>query len=222
LNFSASGAGEYGNLHAGVSTNLSIAGTTPTSAFVDAESLFEDIITVNYLPLTGQQGTMFFGYSLDGTVAGTGQDNAFAIVNVSVGPTLSQHSTATYTADTNGIFVTTSFNFTYGQPFGIAFSLFADSGTLSPLTMSGVGGSLIRNYTNASGSASALFANTLTLSSITVEDPSGVVVTGEQFSSASGSEYTEQGVVPEPSTWILLATAFPFCFFLRRRKAAVS
>jgi hypothetical protein len=33
LNFSASGAGEYGNLHAGVSTNLSIAGYNADQCF---------------------------------------------------------------------------------------------------------------------------------------------------------------------------------------------
>lgn len=212
MTVNASGTGGFGNLHAFVSATLSVAGTTSTTAYSSAEGLFEDNLTVNDAALTGEEGFLLLGYALDGTTQASGQANAYGAVVVCVGATDSpcsgQSYATSYTGDVAGAFaVPVTFTFTYGQPFGLEMILQAYGGALTLQGPSCIDecGYNPQYYDNASGTGSANFGDTLVLSSITLEGPSGSVVSGAQITSASGTQYGPDGVVPEPSSASMLA-----------------
>jgi hypothetical protein len=76
----ASGTATYGVLHASVS-NIASIGATPTLASVGASAYFEDVLTANDSALTGQQGLLILGYSVDGTFSVLGE---LAVAHVGV------------------------------------------------------------------------------------------------------------------------------------------
>jgi hypothetical protein len=188
----------YGVLRSRSSTTLDITGT-PKYTAATADGVFEDIITINFAPLTGQTGELFISYNLDGTISSIGSaDNAFAEVFIAVGSSLEQQQGALHPASTSGQFlVPRTFFFTYGTPFGIYFDLFAGTGTITPLS-GGNGYGQLTGLGNAS--ASANFSNTLILSGLMVTDNAGRLVNGATFTSASGTTYSVNGVIPEPGT----------------------
>jgi hypothetical protein len=205
LGLTASGSGGFGSLHASASTIL-IVGSTPTAAAAIAYGVFEDILTINFEPFTGEEGFLLLNYTLDGTTAAVGIDNAFGEVGVAVGPDLEQqYNSPALTGSVVGDFaVPMTFTFTYGQPFGIEFVLTAASGTADP-SATGLGGFTLPYVSDGTGGSLAGFGDTLILSGITVEDPSGNTLDGAQITSASGTQYGPDGILPEPSSAVLLA-----------------
>ena len=136
---------------------------------------------------------MFLNYTLDGTIANSGVARTMLGVHIEFGPTRAQQWETFYSSSTFGTFsVPQAFSFTYGTPFELFFRLYAISGTFAPNSgiISAVG----------QGTGTADFFNTLVLSGMVVTDQSGTPVPGAQFLSASGTQYSENGVVPEPST----------------------
>jgi hypothetical protein len=198
----ASAISTYGALGAGASIEYNIS-STPTRAESDSNAVVEDVITVNFAPFTGSEGFMNVGYTLDGTISETGTAGAFSNVSIMStqlnGTQLPGDLTyeATYTDSTSGSFLTPGFTFVYGRPFELSLDLDAVTGTVSP-------NEIFRGL--GTGTASADFFNTLVLSGLIVTDSNGNPVEGVTFSSASGTQYTVDGVapVPEPSSIALL------------------
>ena len=84
--------------------------------------------------------------------------------------------------------------FVYGAPFFLSYFLGTGAGT--PIDFTEIVGT---------GSGSANFFNTLTLTGLQPLDSAESPVRNAQFSSASGTTYSESGVVPEPATLALIA-----------------
>jgi hypothetical protein len=204
LTTNVSATSTYGILNAGSSSTLSISGA-PKETVAYALGEFEDILTVNYAPLTGQQGQLFINYTLDGSITASAADSAYAMVYTAVGSSLEQQYTAVYSTSTSGLFsVPKTFTFTYGTPFGLLFILNATTGTVTPVYGSGCCGYYRTGV--GTGTANVDFLDTLILSGLMVTDSSGNPVSGDTFTSASGTQYTANGVVgtPEPSSMLLL------------------
>jgi hypothetical protein len=214
LAFAATASGSYGQLHADVTSTVT-AGATPTLARASAEASFEDILTVNFAPFTGEVGFFTIDYTLEGTTSETGIDTAFAQVGVDVDSFLTEsYRSPYYTGSPNSIVdIPMTFTFIYGQPFGLEFDLTADTGTITQ-AVSGTG--YTTNYlANVTGTGSAHFGDTLVLSGLTILNPAdGSVVSGAQITSGSGTQYGPNGVVvsPEPSSDSLLVAGL--CVFL--------
>jgi hypothetical protein len=69
---------------------------------------------------------------------------------------------------------------------------------------------------SGTGSGSSSFFNTLTLDGLHPFDAAGKPVTNAVFSGASGTQYSQNGVVPEPAT--LALTAFGLAGALARMR----
>lgn len=193
----------YGTLSSSASGSFNISGAA-TTTYTEAYASFTDLITVSYAPWNGSPGLMYYNYTLDGTVSSTGNGTAFAAVCDGGGPTSYPLSLACqdFTAPaTSGTFSAQAIPFVYGQPFSLEFSLTTYAGAFQPET--------------GSGSGIAMFFNTLVLSGLTPTDLSGVPAIGAQFSSASGTQYSIDGVIPEPSTGSLCVLGLIFASVVR-------
>jgi hypothetical protein len=199
----ASGDGNYGDLHAGASASFDITGS-PTNAFVRGGASFVDQLTISFAPWNGQPGLLYLDYSLDGTISSTGEGNAFADVSIQAGTSLfpgTQSWTQTYAASTSGVFTTPApINFIYGQPFGLYFALDLFAGTAT----SNSDGTFNYGAASGIGTGSAQFLDTLILTGLNPTDVNGNPAVGVQFASSSGTQYSTDGVAPEPSTAALL------------------
>lgn len=69
------------------------------------------------------------------------------------------------------------------------------------------------------GTTAGHFLNTATLSGLKVFDNVMQPIDNPMFVSGSGTQYSTDGVVPEPSTYALVATALALLFFGRNRQA---
>jgi hypothetical protein len=200
VTLNASGEGGYGALHASASVFFNITGS-PKWALDAAQGAFGDVVTIYASGLNGSPGLLNISYTLDGSIVMTGAANAYAVVRARGGTTAL--STQRYTSSTTGTFsLPAPIGFTYGQPFELDFFLDANAGTLNSNDT--------RFAATGSGSGSADFTKTLVLSSLIPTDLDGNQVVGAQFTSASGTQYSTAGVVPEPSTFwplILLCSA---------------
>jgi hypothetical protein len=190
-------AEQYGVLRASSSGSFDITGS-PQTAVVSGVSAFRDIITINFAPWNGQPGLLYVSYTLDGTISITG--SAVAGVNVETygGPTDSSGSFQNYTTSQSGTFAAIApIPFVYGQPFNLGLELWTTVGTVNPNNL------LLSTTSTGSGVGSADFSNTLILSGLTPTDANGNQAIGAQFSSASGTSYSVDGVVPEPASALL-------------------
>jgi hypothetical protein len=102
--------------------------------------------------------------------------------------------------------------FVYGQPFGLSIYLGASAGTAT-----GYG---VLNEVTGSGGGSADFFDTFVLTGLDPTDASGNSVSGAVFSSQSGTVYSIDGVVPEPSTIVPLLFGLVAVIQAKRRLAA--
>jgi hypothetical protein len=200
----------YGVLNSSASSSYSVSGA-PESVFVAASSTFEDILTItdpSDPSLTGQPGLLYLSYSLDGQVSGS----AFAVVLTDAGTSLQQQWTQDYDSSVDGTFsLPAPIQFVYGQAFGLSIELSAGAGTATGY------GALTE--TTGSGSGSADFFDTFVLTGLDPTDASGNPVTGAMFSSQSGTVYSIDGVVPEPSTVIPLLLGIAAIVVAKRRWA---
>ncbi len=196
-----------GVLHAGVSSSVNISGT-PAIAVGYADTGFEDALVVNDLQLLGQSGYILLGFTVDADISSSGVGRSSAILEAAVGPNLEQVSLFGLPNGSYSVMFP-AFSFTYGQSFGILVLLQTTAGTPDQSLVTG------------SGVATADISNTVVLSSIVVEDQFGNVVSGASFSSATGTDYTSNGVAPEPSTFFLALPVFAIllCGVLLGRRA---
>jgi len=131
------------------------------------------------------------------------QPHTFAEVNIFVfGPNFSnnQQASALYSSSVLGMFTASkTFQFTYGEPFGLDFILGTDCGTVSPLP-DGRGFGI--TFGLGQGAGIADFSNTLVLAGLEPLDSNGnPLPSPPTFISGSGTEYDVNGVLlPEVRT----------------------
>jgi len=202
MTMSANSQSGYGVLRA--STALSFTGSN-TRAYGLASNFanFLDIITIGFPSGTGSEGNLLLGFTLDGTNTASSGYLAQARVLAVIDPGLSGNGQSyelyfTEPAVSGMFFFPTTFTFVYGQPFSLTFQL------TDQCTNAGFGPG---NQGTAPGICVSDFSNTLILSALDVVDSQGNPINGVTFSSESGTQYSANGVVPEPSTFGLLATA---------------
>lgn len=209
MSMSASGTASYGVLKVGASATFSV--TKPDKgADADADARFQDVMTVNFAPFTGEPGLMLLQYNLDGTNASTGIGEANLDVTTAVsGPGIkSQSWIQGYSSPSvNGVFSPPSLiEFIYGQPFDLIVDLL---GTAS-------------GFEVGTGTANSDFSDTFVLSGLIPMDASGNPVVGATFTSGSGTVYTENGVVPEPSLrWAMFGLLVAMIGLGRSRRLCV-
>lgn len=207
---SADAFASYGILNASASSSYNVSGT-PESIGVTANATFEDILTItdpSDPALNGQPGLLYLSYALDGQISGS----AFAVVVTQAGTSLGQQWVQQYDSSVDGTFsLPAPIQFVYGQPFGLSIYLGASAG--SP---TGYG---VLNEVTGSGSGSANFFDTFVLTGLDPTDESGNPVTGAAFSSQSGTVYSVDGVVPEPSLAIPLLMGIVGMVAAKRRRS---
>lgn len=201
----------YGEFGVASSTSFDISGTAQR-AYSFAIGDFGDDITISSPLLNGSTGLLSVDYTLDGTITTSGAGSAVVQVAINLlnsGASVSQDSITAYTSSVSGTFrAPTAFTFTFGQPFSFYMCLGAATGQgIIPAVLPTSGhvstfdcAPGFSGASTGSGSGSAAFFNTLVLSGLTVTDGLGNLVNGEQFTSASGTQYGPDGVVPEPGT----------------------
>jgi hypothetical protein len=201
---SASAQSGYGILHSSAAESFS-GSSTPVFSYVNAAASFYDGITISFDPFNGSLGYLLIDFTLDGTNSLNGSLKALSYANVRVDAVSSQEDALSFTSSSvSGTFeFQRTFAFIYGQPFGLYFNLGTIVGTVDPgsaFAALGAGTGLIslRTATGA-GSAAADFSNTLVLSALDVVDSNGQPVNGVTITSKSGTQYSVNGVVPEPS-----------------------
>ena len=204
---SASAQAGYGILDASSTSSFSVTGT-PEADFITANANFEDIVTISDPSLNGQAGLLSLSYFLDGTVSGS----AFAVVITQAGTSLGQQWAQQYSSSVDGTFSLPSpIQFIYGQPFGLSIQLSTSAGTPT-----GYG---VLNAETGSGSGTADFFSTFVLTGLDPEDSNGNPVSGVTFSSQSGTVYSTNGIVPEPSMLgLALLALLMIGMFVRRRQ----
>jgi hypothetical protein len=199
----------YGVLHASASSTYSVSGT-PEADFITANANFEDILTItdpSDPSLNGQPGLLYVSYSLDGQISGS----AFAVILAQAGTSLQQQLPAQeYDSSVDGTFsLADPITFVYGQAFGLSIQLSVAAGTPTAYG--------VLNAETGSGSGSANFSDTFVLTGLDPTNASGDPVTGAVFSSQSGTAYSVDGVVPEPSSAIPLLLGVAAIFLAKRR-----
>jgi hypothetical protein len=218
----------YGSLGVESFTSFAISGS-PESAYSDAIAYDRDNMTVSSPAFNGSEGLLYLYYTLDGTIATSGAGTSVVQVAIDVTNSVTsveQMTNTAYTSSTSGTFLApTAFTFTFGQPFELQICLGAATGTqITPAVLSSSGHLTTAECSpgggsglTGSGTGTASFFNTLTLSGITVTDSAGDPVSGVQFTSASGTQYGPDGVVPEPGSLLLLGSGLTVAVVLRRR-----
>ena len=217
----------YGSLGVESFTSFAISGS-PKSGYTTAIAWDRDNITISSPSFDGSMGILYVDYTLDGTIATSGAGTSVVQVAIDVTNSVTsveQMTNTAYTSSASGTFrAPTAFTFTFGRPFELQFCLGAATGTgiipdlsssghVEPAQCSPGGGSGL----TGTGSGTASFFNTLTLSGMTVTDSAGNPVSGVQFTSASGTQYGPDGVVPEPGSLLLLGSGLTVAVVLRRR-----
>ncbi len=211
LSATASGNASFGVLSARALASFNIAGPS-TNAFAFGQAVFTDVITIDFAPWNGNPGLLYVSYTLDGTTSSSGSGSGRALVQLFAGTDTSnaQSRFQNYSSSTSGVFsVGAPIQFVFGQPFGLNFSLLACAG----------GGSLFGCGPQVSGAGSATsdFFNTFVLSGLIPTDLNGNQAPGATFSSASGTSYSVDGVVPEPAT-ISMAVPLIICLLVSVRR----
>ncbi len=196
----------YGVLNASASSSYSVSGT-PESDFITANSSFEDLLTISDPLLNGQAGSLYVSYSLDGQITGS----AFAVL-IAQGGTSPGQQVQEYDSSVDGTFsLAAPITFVYGQAFDLSMQLSVSAGTPT-----GYG---VLNAVTGSGSGNADFFNTFVLTGLDPTDANGNPVAGALFSSQSGTTYSADGVVPEPSTVVPLLLGIASILAAKRRWA---
>lgn len=200
------------------STALTSSATPGTIVEANGGASFGELLSINYAPLTGTVGFLQLGYTLDAIAAFTGTLGSstgvlglyaytcsdFNLIGgaVCVDPNFVEQN-ASYQSSVHGSFVFPKyFKFVYGTPFDLAINMFAT-------TDSGPGSSAVIDA-----------AHSFALSGLKLYDVNGNPVNGPSFSSGSGTQYTQNGIVPEPGAVVLVSAGLAGFIISRLRRAA--
>jgi hypothetical protein len=201
---------EYGALHARASISFNLS--SPGERDVFGATGWTDQLTISNPGLNGTSGLLNVSFLLDGNLTTSGVGFAGVVAGIAWSNTPLDLNSAVpnvlnlYTSiPPTGQIVDASVPFTFGTPVYFGSFLFAGAGTLTEcpsceLLVQGVA-------MTGQGSGSADFYNTLVLTGLHPSDAKGNPVSDVQFSSASGTAYTLNGVpapVPEPTSLALL------------------
>jgi hypothetical protein len=172
-------------------------------------------------------GTLEVSFQLDGELQHTGNGGAAVFAVVAAGPNpdpfdgsgLSRIQGYDGTDPPTGP-VTFSLDFVWGEPFYLTMALGAGVGT--QLTcLSCDHGDANYQLVSGAGTGTADFFNTLVLTGL-LPTVNGIPVLNARFSSASGTQYSERGVVPEPGSVLLLGIGLAGFALKRRRRTGSS
>jgi hypothetical protein len=178
-------------------------------------------MTISFAPFSGSLGYWEPIFPFNGTNTSGGSLQAW--LEFDGGTVLESGATQTQTA----LFGQGSFNepfafpnffkFIYGQPFAAGFTLIPLVQTAGPI----VNGFPTAGLSAAPGSGSSIFSDTATLTGIEVFDQNMNPVHGETFSSASGTIYSENGILatPEPSSLAAVGALLALGVGYQRRRA---
>lgn len=217
---SAAADAEAGLLRARASASYDL--TDPGYRIAAGAAIVADWLTITAPGVAdGTLGALDLSVTLEGTITRSGTADAGTIVAVLWGGTepMEDQDFQGFTTSTSSSDVfTVGVPFTFGDSFLLTLFLFSAAGTIG--VCNDLGGCPETEGTtpyqaSGLGASSADFFNTLVLSGL-VPKVGGVAVPNPVFTAASGAQYTVRGVVPEPGTLLLLATAVTF-FFARRR-----
>ena len=180
----------FGFLRANSSGSFNIL-VSPGLAQATAVADFGDIITMDFPPLRGQQGQLIIRYVLHGNISAQGPTLGAALVSLTVAnPDGSnpQEGGANYFSSVSGLFTEPQiFHFIYGQPFALDFGLQVVAATGTANRFARIVGQ---------GKGNVDFSNTLALVAMEVSDANGNALSGPAtFTSASGTQYSEDGVL---------------------------
>jgi|SRR5688500_3531099 hypothetical protein len=206
---------DFGALSASVTGSFNLSSPDTRFAFANATSI--DLLTINAAGLTWTNGTLDVSFALTGNLSSSGQGTALAAVGVAWGGDAPfNQDFSQFTEYTGPATVNVSIPFTYGTPFFLMYILATGAGTPVLCAFCDDDGDLVFIEVTGTGSGSANFFSTLTLSELKPLDANGNPVSNAVFSSASGTQYSENGVVPEPAT--LALTAFGIAGALARSR----
>jgi hypothetical protein len=166
------------------STGTLTGGDTSKIYATDALAQVNEKLTVVDAAKTGQPGTLFPAVKVNGSMTGSARANivlldASGISGESV--VINGPTTVHFQPLT----------FVFGTPFDMTFQFFATIGKSGVSSFTGTGD----------------FGHTATLTGLGVLDQNSNPDLNVTFISGSGTEYTPNGVVPEPSSWVMFVGA---------------
>jgi hypothetical protein len=221
--FEAQGVADYGVLKATIITDQDGTASHP-SVDVFSSALWQDALTFT---TASSSGTAILTFTLDGTGSAT-YSPGFGIVS----GVHSQEIMRFYAGlvpggsipftdydSTEGVFsLDTKYTATIPFVSGVPASIEATVGT--NIVFSCDTGFLGEDFNCMSwhGSGILNFGDTAILSGIELLDSSGTPISSFSIQSASGTTYTADGVIPEPSTFLLLAVGLLPTLALRNRR----
>jgi hypothetical protein len=179
LNLLADATGGPGDLRAYSSYSLLSASSYYTG--ISAVAVYFDELTINAPGQAGgAPGSVTFTMQIDGTTTANAYGTAGFVTQVGSAP-----ATQVIPAFQGDSTVSDTIGIQFGIPFDVYFWLEATTAPANAL------------------SATADYSSTAMLTSIQVVDGNGSPISNPSFTSASGLEYTVDGVAPEPGSWLL-------------------